>query len=196
MKFKKFMATALTVASVAGISAVPAFADDEIGINEQNNTVSTNINVETQVSDVSIVIPTSFDILFDSSSTNSYTPTNFSIWNKSNINIYIDSITMTANDDWELLDENYPASRINNDSKQVLFAINGKYFNPDEAVESTKVSTIQFEDPNNYTDENNVFRIDRGETNYLDFEVSHGSYSQAQKFNNAFTMTTKFKFMK
>ena len=193
MKFKKFMATVLTIASVAAMTAIPAFADT-IGINENKNSVDTNINVETQVSDVSIVIPTSFDIIFNSDNNESTTPSNFIIRNASNTNIYVDSVTLQANDDWELLDENYPSSRINNDSKEVIFTINNKYLNPEGG--QGKTATLQFEDPNTSTNPDNVIRIDSDNTANFNFQVYHGAFSNAFKAENAFTMTTKFKFMK
>ena len=117
MKIKKLVATALTVASVAAMTAIPAFAAN-------STSASTSINFTTEASDVKVIVPTSYNIILnkDGSSTS---PSNFTITNKSDFNIKPREVKFESKSDWKIANRDLNAGNNKNklDSKEVNFSI-------------------------------------------------------------------------
>lgn len=176
MKIKKLVATALTVASVAAMTAIPAFAAN-------STSASTSINFTTEASDVKVIVPTSYNIILnkDGSSTS---PSNFTITNKSDFNITPREVKFESKSGWKIANRDLNASNNKNklDSKEVNFSIgnNGGSYSHGDNYEILGLDDSATIKPNT--------------SSKLDIKVSHGPYSSSQKFDNAFTMTTKFAF--
>lgn len=176
MKIKKLIATALTVASIATMTAIPAFAAD-------STSASTSINLTTQASDVRVTVPTSYSIILNKDDNYSVAPTNFTVTNNSLFNLTIDSVKFDAkNSGWKIMN-NQTEGQKKLDSKEVAFFVNTYGSLGDNP--GGKTEEIQLKDK---------VVVKSKESSNLDIKVVHGPYSTSQKFDNAFTMTTKFKF--
>ena len=181
MKIKKLVAAALTVASVASITAIPAFADT-IGINEKDNSAKTQINIETQASGVRVIVPTSYSMILQGKN-ECITPNNFIIKNKSDYDLTVKDINFASNGEWSIIKEPNPYDTIN--SKEIMFKVNDQ---GTTSLDNGKSEFLEFSQ-----DVNPLIAKAKSDLK-LDITAEHGNFSTSEKFDNAFTMTTRYVF--
>ena len=179
-KAKVLLAALLSVTVVLG-ATVPTHA------------ASSDVNIEvkaTTMDNVSVTVPTSIPIVFNSDGTNTL-PTNWTIENLSAIaGIHLSQIDMNAGSSgWKLLAETQNVKTLSKDTKSIKFSVGKagslKLVAPTSGNENASGS-VSFGDAE--------ISIPSGETQVLSFDVERGAFTEAHASAKAFDMVLTFKF--
>ena len=147
--------------------------------------LSTNSN-ET----VNITVPSDMKIIFNSDGSNTL-PNNYTITNDSIYTINLDKVSLTGNNNWQLLNSNVEIKNLKKDSKKIKFYVDDTLIQPknssNEVVDesSNGESSIPLDEVKNKT-------INANSSSTINFNIERGIFSKDISTEKAFDMILNF----